>query len=218
MGEKKIYKAILGVMADVGHIGKDRFNDQQKYKFRGIDQIYNALQPAMIKNGVFAVPIVEKEDRTERTNHNGTVIFYSRLHVTYRFYADDESFVEASVIGEAMDTGDKATNKAMSVAYKYACFQVFCIPTEEMKDPDADTYEDIKGQPDQQPDYDPSNDLIDGMKKKTLLSVMEKKGVGEKMLLDRYKIRSLDEMKLIDWMKAIKALEKTPDKPVDLGI
>lgn len=218
MGEKKIYKAILGVMADVGHIGKDSFNTQQKYKFRGIDQIYNALQPAMIKNGVFAVPIVDREERTERTNDKGTVIFYSRLHVTYRFYADDESFVEASVIGEAMDTGDKATNKAMSAAYKYACFQVFCIPTEEMKDPDADTYEGIKGQPDQQPDYDPSNDRIDGMKKKTLLSVMEKKGVGEKMILDRYKIRSLDDMKLIDWMKAMKGLEKTPDKPVDLGI
>ena len=38
-----------------------------------------------------------------------------------------------------MDSGDKATTKAMAIAFKYACFQVFCIPTEEMKDPDAET-------------------------------------------------------------------------------
>lgn len=229
MQEKKIFKAILGVMADIGHIGKDNVNSQQKYKFRGIDQVYNALQPAMIKNGVFAVPIVEKEERTERVNEKGTVIFYSRLHVTYRFYADDESYVEAKVIGEAMDTGDKATNKAMSAAYKYACFQVFCIPTEEMRDSEENTYEDIQAQrapsnkqqvpADQQPDYDPSNDPIDEVKKKTLLEVMKKKGVSEKAILDRYKINSLEEMKMIDWMKAMKGLEKTPDKQqVDLGI
>ena len=38
-----------------------------------------------------------------------------------------------------MDRSDKSTNKAMSAAFKYACFQTFCIPTEEMRDADAES-------------------------------------------------------------------------------
>lgn len=212
-GTSGIYSAIIGVMRDIGAIKKDQKNLQQKYNFRGIDQVYNALQPAMVKNGVFAVPIVEKEERTERTNDKGTVIFYSRLHINYRFYAADGSYIEARVIGESMDTGDKATNKAMSAAYKYACFQVFCIPTEDMPDADKETHDGI------QPQHDPSNDPIDDVKRNTLLEVMQKKGVKEEQILKRYKINSLEEMKMIDWMKAMKALEKTPDiETPDLGI
>lgn len=209
-----IYTAILGVMNDIGAIEKKQRNLQQKYMFRGIDQVYNALQPAMVRNGVFAVPIVEKEERTERTKDNGTVIFYSRLHVTYRFYAADGSYIEARVIGEAMDSGDKATNKAMSAAYKYACFQVFCIPTEEMPDADRETHDDIQPQHDPQPTdpgYDPSNDLIDKVKRDTLVEVMNKKGVKEKSILDRYGINSLEEMTMGIWYRAMKGLEKTAD-------
>jgi hypothetical protein len=71
-------------------------------------------------------------------------LIYSICTIKYTFYAEDGSSVSATVIGEGMDSGDKATNKAMSIAFKYACFQVFCIPTEEMKDPDADTPEESR--------------------------------------------------------------------------
>ena len=40
-----------------------------------------------------------------------------------------------------MDTSDKATNKAMSAAYKYAAFQTFAIPTEADNDADGHTHE-----------------------------------------------------------------------------
>lgn len=223
-----IYSAIMGVMRDIGAIAKNQKNTSQGagYMFRGIDQVYNALQPAMVKNGVFAVPIVEKEERTERTTSKGSVLFYSRLHVIYRFYAADGSYIEARVIGEAMDSGDKATNKAMSAAYKYACFQVFCIPTEDMPDADRETHDNIQPMHDPQqptdPGYDPSNDLIDKVKRDTLIEVMKKKGVKEEQILLRYQINSLEEMKMIDWLKAMKGLEKTPDiAPAvtqDLGI
>ena len=136
-----IQKAIIGVMQDVGAVGKNDKNKQQGFMYRGIDAVMNALQPAMIKNGVFVVPTVLHEEREERTTKSGTVLFYTRLLIRYTFYADDGSYISADVIGEAMDSGDKATNKAMSIAFKYACFQVFCIPTEEMKDPDAEVHE-----------------------------------------------------------------------------
>ena len=74
------------------------------------------------------------------TNKGGTIL-YSMLKIKYTFYAEDGTNVSAVVIGEGMDSGDKASNKAMAIAMKYAFFQVFCIPTEEMKDPDAETSE-----------------------------------------------------------------------------
>ena len=74
------------------------------------------------------------------------MLIYSICRIKYTFYAEDGSFIEAVTVGEGMDSGDKATNKAMAIAFKYACFQVFCIPTEEMKDPDEETPDPVKPQ------------------------------------------------------------------------
>ena len=139
--EGKIYKQILKVMEDVGAIGKTDKNDYDKYMFRGIDAVMNALHPAMVKNGIFVIPEVLDNVREERAGKNGTNMMYSLLKVKYTFMADDGSSVEAVVMGEAMDRSDKSTNKAMSAAFKYACFQTFCIPTDEMKDADAESPE-----------------------------------------------------------------------------
>lgn len=139
MADEKIYKAISDVMKDIGAVGKDKKNPQQGYKYRGIDDVMNALQPAMIKHGIFVVPTVCDHNREERKTSKGGLLIYSVLTISYRFYAEDGSYVEAVVIGEGMDSGDKATNKALSVGFKYACFQVFCIPTEEMIDSEVDS-------------------------------------------------------------------------------
>lgn len=144
MENGKIYEAISNVMAEIGAIGKEKKNLQQGFMYRGIDDVMNALQPSLVKHKVFIVPEVTSETREEKTNKNGTLLFYVRLGITYRFFTTDGSSIETKVIGEAMDSGDKATNKAMSIAYKYACFQVFCIPTEEMRDPDAETHEPVQ--------------------------------------------------------------------------
>lgn len=136
-----IYGAILGVMSDIGAIGKDSQNEKHKFWYRGIDAVMNALQPALIKHNIFVVPDVLEQTREERTSSSGGNLIYSVIKMKYSFIAADGSRVYATVIGEGMDSGDKASNKAMSVAFKYACFQVFCIPTEEMKDPDAETPE-----------------------------------------------------------------------------
>lgn len=137
----EIYQAISGVMADIGAIGKNKKNAQQGFKYRGVDDVMNALQPVMVKNGLFVVPEIIDQRREERQTSRGGNLIYSVCTVRYTFYAKDGSSVQCVVIGEGMDSGDKATNKAMSIAFKYACFQVFCIPTEEMKDPDAEVHE-----------------------------------------------------------------------------
>lgn len=209
----KIYAAIAGVMADVGAVGKNTKNTQQNFMYRGIDAVMNALQPALIKNKVFVVPTVLSEEREERSTTKGGVLFYTRLRIKYTFYAEDGSYITAEVIGEAMDSGDKATNKAMSIAYKYACFQVFCIPTEEMQDPDAECH-DVAPQ-------EPPVEYVDAVKIKVLKDRMAQKGVKDEQILERYKVNSLEELTVLDFMKACSGLEKMPDveaEQIDLGL
>lgn len=136
----QIYGLIAQAMRKVGAIGKDSINKTQGFKYRGIDAVYNALNPVMSELGLFVCPEIIDHRREERQNANGTVLKYSILTIKYTMYAPDGSNVSCVVVGEGMDSGDKASNKAMSVGLKYACFQLFMIPTEEMVDPDEETH------------------------------------------------------------------------------
>jgi hypothetical protein len=118
-------------MAEVGAIAKGRKNQQQGYQFRGIDDAYQAFQPVFSKLGVFVVPTVLKVTREERQTKSGSALIYTTMEVKHTFFcAEDGSSFDAVTIGEAMDSGDKSSNKAMSAAMKYALLEVFCVPTE----------------------------------------------------------------------------------------
>ncbi len=136
----RIYQAIPAIMGELDAIGKNKRNTQQGFMYRGVDDVMNAINPALVKNKVFIVPEILDQLREERQSNKGNNLIYSICRIRFKFFAEDGSSVEAVTIGEGMDSGDKATNKAMAVAFKYACFQIFCIPTEEMQDPDADSH------------------------------------------------------------------------------
>lgn len=140
----KVYAAIAAVTADLSRVGiaKGRRNTQQGYNFRGIDDVYNVLAPALAAHKLCILPRVLNREVTERQTQKGGVLFYVVCAVEFDFVsAEDGSRHTVAVIGEAMDSGDKATNKAMSAAYKYAAMQTFCIPTEGDNDADATTHE-----------------------------------------------------------------------------
>lgn len=136
----EITKALAAITAEVGSIGKTKKNEQQGFKFRGVDDLMNVLHPLFAKYGVIVIPEVLESTREERITAKGTALISSILRVKYHFTAIDGSEICAIVVGEGMDTADKASNKALAVAYKYACFQVFCIPTEEVAKADPDNY------------------------------------------------------------------------------
>lgn len=143
MSEKKVYQAIAAVTAKLAKegIAKDRNNAQQGYKFRGIDDVYNALAPFLADAKLCILPNVQSRDVVERVTQKGSTLFYVTVKVDFAFVsAEDGSDHHVITYGEAMDSGDKATNKAMSAAYKYACMQAFCIPTEGDNDADATTH------------------------------------------------------------------------------
>lgn len=207
MEEKKkmsIYETIPAVMAEIGAIGKDSWNKQgQGFAYRGIDAVMNALSPAMTKYKMFVIPKTLDQRREERQTAKGSTLIYSICTVEYTFYAEDGSSVSATVIGEGMDSGDKATNKAMSAAFKYACFQTFCIPTEEMKDPDAET----------PPPSKPAKPTLEAKYVNTLFAELQRTGIGLKGILQTYKVADVHDMTFEDWKKAMDILKGKPDKP-----
>lgn len=129
-----IYQKIPAIMREVGAVGKNKKNQGQGYNFRGIDDMYNALHEHLSNAGVFATPRVIKREREERTTGKGGLLIYTILDVEHIFYAEDGSNISVITTGEAMDSGDKSSNKAMSAAFKYALMELFCIPTEEKLD------------------------------------------------------------------------------------
>ena len=207
MEEKKkmsIYETIPAVMAEIGAIGKDSWNKQgQGFAYRGIDAVMNALNPAMTKYKMFVIPKTLDQRREERQTSKGGTLIYSICTVEYTFYAEDGSSVSATVIGEGMDSGDKATNKAMSAAFKYACFQTFCIPTEEMKDPDAET----------PPPSKPAKPTLEAKYVNTLFAELQRTGIGLKGILQAYKVADVHDLTFEDWKKAMDILKGKPDKP-----
>lgn len=136
-----IYSAMSNIMRDITAIGKDSKNQSQGFKFRGIDAVYNELHSLLAKHGVITLPQAGTPITEERTNKNGTILRFVQIPMTYQFVATDGSSVSCQVIGEGMDSGDKATNKAMAIAHKYALLQTFLIPTEAQEDPDYETHE-----------------------------------------------------------------------------
>ena len=152
---KKVYQAISNVANEIianGGIAKEKPAKEKgksiaygapDYAFRSIDQVYNALGPALVKHKLIILPRMIDRQVTERISSNGKTLFYVVVSGEFDFIStDDGSQVTIKTFGEAMDSGDKATNKAMSVAYKYAAFQAFCIPTEEtIQDADTENHE-----------------------------------------------------------------------------
>lgn len=138
-----VYIKIAQVQAElaVTGISKSRQNAQQGYQYRGIDEIYNELSPLLAKHGLCILPRMVSREVTERKTAGGRALFYVTVEAEFDFIAvEDGSKHVISTYGEAMDSGDKATNKAMSAAYKYAAMMTFAIPTDGDNDADATTH------------------------------------------------------------------------------
>ena len=129
-------------MADCDHVAKRDRNDHQRFMFRGIDAVVNAVGPVLRKHGVVVCPNVERADYETVQTSTGKPATACRVLVTYSFYAADGSSIDARVAGEAWDSGDKACPKAMSVAFRTALLQALALPTDE-PDPDGQTYERV---------------------------------------------------------------------------
>jgi hypothetical protein len=163
----EIYSKLSKIMSEVDPITKGKTNTQQGYKFRGIDDLYNALHALFSKHQVFITSEVLDSTREERQTKSGGTLLYSIVRVKFTLFTTDGSSVSSIIEGEAMDNGDKATNKALSVALKYCLMQMFLIPTEDLKslDPDNTSPEPMPKQEDNRPwlnktDFDKAQEYL----------------------------------------------------------
>lgn len=196
-----IYQSITKILEEVPAIGKNKKNTTQGFMFRGIDDVMNTFQPLLAKHKVFMVPQILEQTREERQTSKGGTLIYSICKIKYIFYAEDGSSIEAIVVGEGMDSGDKATNKAMAIAMKYAMFQVFCIPTEEMRDSDGET--------------PPASKKKEIKIQSSQIQILEKYYIGDNMtkLLNANGLTKLEDMTMAKASEIIKKLkEKVEEK------
>lgn len=156
----KIYERIAAIMKEVKAISKSQKNQQQGFMFRGIDNIMNDLHNLFAKNEVFILPEVLSYTTEERPTKSGGINTFTRSTIKFTYATTDGSSVSTITVGEAMDSGDKGMNKAMSVALKYSLLQMLLIPTNEVKDPNA---------------FSPESDFL----AKAMLEVSKAKSVDE---------------------------------------
>ena len=136
-----ITQCLTAVMAEVGSVRKAEQNTHQHFNFRGIDTVVNAVSPALREFGVVVVPeVIESHYGSVEVGNKRTLMGHARLLVRYTFHGPDGDSLTTTVAAEAMDSGDKATAKAMSVAFRTALLQALCLPTDEA-DPDAETFQ-----------------------------------------------------------------------------
>lgn len=140
-----VFAAIQHVMEDVAKIGvgKSKTNTQQNFKYRGIDDVMDALAPLLPKHALVILPSVLEHHVTERESRAGGKLFHALLKLQYEFVSPLDASVKivGPFYGEAMDAGDKSISKAMSIAYKTMCCQSFNIPVTGLPDPDAEVHE-----------------------------------------------------------------------------
>jgi hypothetical protein len=195
-----VYKAIAEVQGELAKVGiaKNRRNQQGSgYNFRGIDDVYAALSPLLSKHGLVVIPRLIEREQVERTSQKGGALFYTTVKAEFDFVAvEDGSKHTACTYGEAMDSGDKSTNKAMSAAYKYAAFMAFAIPTEGDNDADGQTH-----------DVAPVN-VIDDAQRANLMTLANEAGANMRGFCTFFRIDALPELPAANYEKAYAMLSK----------
>lgn len=212
-----IYSALAAVMDDCKAVAKRDKNEHQRFMFRGIDAVVNAVGPILRKHRVIVVPDVETVTHDLVRTSNDKPATACRLTVRYTFYASDGSSITTRVAGEAWDHGDKATPKAMSVAFRTALLQALALPTDE-HEPDAQTYERAAAPPREQAQPDPRD-----RKMRQMFAMLKQAGITEKQdSLDYvatvigHDIGSRNELTLPELVQVIDALKQLleADAPV----
>jgi len=209
-----VYAKIAAVQSELAKVGisKSRRNQQGSgYNFRGIDEVYNTLSPIMAEKGLCILPRIIGRTLVERSAKSGGTLFYVVVEAEFDFVsADDGSTHTVRTFGEAMDSGDKATNKAMSAAYKYAALMTFAIPTEGDNDADATTHEVAPTKPAQQrqqakpADTGPLTDAQWGI----ISDLIGQTNTDAKAFCTAFKIKSVKELPAAQFDRARAMLNK----------
>jgi hypothetical protein len=209
-----VHVALARVMAEVRSVGKAQLHKSATagtWRFRGIDDVMNAVGPALRNHGVIVLPDVQDITYRDVQTKGGSQSREVTVRVRYTFVGPDGSKLSVVVPGESMDHGDKGTAKAMSVAMRIALLQALALPTDE-PDPDASAYERVVPQA---PAPDPAVAAL-----AELVATTEARGWDPKTVADSFAIQygipanQADAGQLRAFTTALKA---EPEKVLALG-
>jgi hypothetical protein len=137
MTVKRVYVAISAITAELARKGvpKSRFHPQDEYAYRGIDDICNRLSPLLGEHRLCILPRVLNRHCEERQGSDGSTLLNVNVKVAFDIVSTrDGSSHTVETYGEGLDSGDNATSKAVTSAYKQALLQSFCIPVQGTDD------------------------------------------------------------------------------------
>lgn len=205
----KIHQQLGKILSEVGAITKNRTNQTQGFKFRGIDDVMNELHDIFSKNNVYIVPEFVEQSFAEKQTKTGGILTHRVAKFMFRFIcSEDGSTVQTFAVGEAMDSGDKSLSKCQSIALKYTLMQMFLIPTEDKKDPDAESFDVAPTQHTQSHAPQARNDepaqkegCISEKQQKRLFAIAKSKNVPNEVLRNFLKGFGYESSKDIPWGK-----------------
>jgi hypothetical protein len=137
-----IHEKMILILKETSAIAKDRDNAQQKFKYRGIDDVYKMINPLLKSHGVFMTSETVAERQDTRAARNGGTLYVTTVTMRYHFHAEDGSAIFTECVGKGMDSADKDSNKALASAHKYALVQAFAIPCDEPVDVEAHNHDE----------------------------------------------------------------------------
>lgn len=130
----QVFKALVGVMRELTPIVASH-RHPQGWQYRGVDDVYNNLQPLLARHGIVTVPIVQSVERSVVETPRGGQLFHALVTVEYKFCAEDGSSVSCVVAGEGTDALDNAVAKALTDAHCKALVQTFVVPKGNNEEP-----------------------------------------------------------------------------------
>ena len=148
--EMNIYEKLSAITAEIGVVEKNlnvKVNSNSSYKAVSERDVLDAVKPIEQKYRVYSYPanrkIIDRDVLTKETEYNGTITrtntLFMRVETVYRFVNIDkpDEFIETTVYGDGLDTGDKASGKAMTYADKYALMKAYKLSTGDDPDKEA---------------------------------------------------------------------------------
>ena len=129
---RSLAEAVCRVMEQVGYVQKDKqMQGGGSYRYVSVEAVIDALRPEMIRQQLILLPAdVSALTLEDFENRNGTRQNRTQVKYTFRLiHAPTGQSEPVAVIGEAIDVGDKSSNKAMTAARKYALIMAFNIET-----------------------------------------------------------------------------------------
>jgi len=211
-----IFEKMSLITDEVGVVEKKlnvEINKNRSYKAVSERDILDAVKPIEKKYRVYSYPIqreiIEKDIISKETDYGTSNQFYLKLGTVYRFVNIDnpEEYLDMTTYGDGIDSGDKASGKAMTYADKYAIMKAYKISTGDDPDKEVSPEKGYKKKETKPVSKQQAQEQLENMIDYEYQQTLKTSGQNEKELLTHYGVESADELTLKQKQEAIAVMK-----------